>query len=150
MSASISLFASLEDYQPLRDYALSLGLQLVPLLQGDSLPEDPAQKPFCYLSCVPESQLRTYGKPPGYSYALDPLLLFQRPYFQEPYLVAGFIQWSTDSKAHAVVTRPYYQKLSRWVRREWNTAPDSIAHIGPAASVLLARGARLVQQLPTA
>jgi hypothetical protein len=147
MASSIGLFANLDDYQSLHEYAKSIGLQLVPMLKGEEPPADPAAKPFCYLSSLPPSELHAYGNPAQFSYGRDPLLLFKRPFYQEPYLVAGFVQWSTDNKAFAEVTKPYYQKLSRWVRKEWTKMPNGF-YAGPQARELAAQGAKMVDLLP--
>jgi hypothetical protein len=149
MSSSIGLFADLEDYQALIGYARSIGLSLVES-PNDAPTTDPSVKPGCYLSPVPEPQLHTIGNPPRYSYGLDPLLIFQRPYYQAPYLVAGFIQWSTDRKEFAAVTKSPYQRLRRWVMKEWIKPEGDSFYCGPRAMELVAQGAERVNVLPSA
>jgi hypothetical protein len=149
MASSIGLFADLEDYRALLDYAQSIGLHLV-MDPNEAPTADPSVKPFCYLSPQPEAQLHTLGNPPRYSYGLDPLLLFMRPYYQKPYLVAGFVQWSTDNEKFAAVTKSPFQKLKRWITKEWRKPEGEGFYSGPRALELAAQGAQRVNMLPTA
>ena len=103
--------------------------------------------PFCYLSLVPISELHPYGKPPQrVTDAKDPMLGFMRGYFRDPYLVLGHIHWSDDVAALAAQTKPYFQKLHYWIKREWE--PYGNLYIGPEAKNLIAKGAHMVNELP--
>jgi hypothetical protein len=92
------------------------------------------------------SQLHPYGNPLRISGATDPVMRFMRAYFKDPYLVLGHVYWSNDVPGLAAQTKPYYQKLARWIRKEWEKAGDF--YFGPEAKRLADKGAELVNVLP--
>ena len=67
-------------------------------------------------------------------------------YFKDPYLVLGHIHWSDDVASLAVQTKPYFQKLRSWIKREWEPYGD--LYIGREAKELVANGAQMVNVLP--
>lgn len=71
---------------------------------------------------------------------------FMRAYFKSPYLVLGHIYWSNDVPSLAAQTKPYYQKLARWIRKEWEKVGDF--YFGSEAMRLAGKGAELVNVLP--
>ena len=96
---------------------------------------------------VPESALHPYGNPPvRITDARDPVLRFIRPYFSNPFLVVGHIYWSNDVPELAQRTKPHYQRMVRWIRKEW--VKDGDFYIGPEADQLVQRGAQLVNAIP--
>jgi hypothetical protein len=122
-------------------------LSLVPPTVDRPVSDDPADGPFCYLSVLAPHELSPYGDPPvKVSDATDPLLRYMRPYFKNPYPVLGHIHWSDDIAELAAQTKPYYQRLARWIRRHWTKYGDF--YLGPEAIRLRERGAQLVNVLP--
>ena len=149
MTSSIAFYASQIDREILESFAISLGLCLVSPTVGRPVNADAALGPFCYLSAVAESELHPYGKPPvRISDARDPMLSYMRSYFERPFLVLGHIQHSDDVRALAQVTRPYYSKLSRWIKSSWACLPGGDIYIGADAQRLVENGAQMANAVP--
>jgi hypothetical protein len=147
MASSILLFGTDSDLQALLAFANASGLHLQAMAMGGKVASSAKDGPYCYLSPVAESELHPFGAPQvRITPARDPLLGFMRPYFTDPYLVCGHIQWSNDVPTLAAQTKPYYQGLARWIRKEWEKHGDS--YVGPEAANLIERGAQLVAALP--
>jgi hypothetical protein len=147
MGSSIAFYCGDSDLQSLQTLASSLGLRLQAPAIGQSVPSSPADGPFCFLSMVPESELHPYGNPPvRITDARDPILRFIRPYFSNPFLVVGHIHWSNDAPELARRTKADYQRLARWIRKEW--IKDGDFYIGPEAHQLVQKGAQLVAAIP--
>jgi len=149
MPSSIGYYCGPSDLEALQSFAESLGLHLVsPRIEVETV-SNPEDGPFCYLALVPKSALHPFGKPPvRVTDARDPMLAFMRAYFKTPYLVAGHIQWSDDVAALAAQTKPYFQKLREWIRREWGLLPACEFYVGPEARNLIAKGAQMMNALP--
>lgn len=147
MGSSILFFSGRSDNDALQAFASSIGLSLVPLTLDRCVPEDPAAGPFCFLSVLPTDKLSPYGVDMvNVSDATDPLIGFLRSYCKGPYLVAGHIYWSNDVPELSKVTRPYYNKLVRWIKKEWEKYGE--IYIGPEARACLDKGAEMVNILP--
>lgn len=147
MGSSIGFYCGLSDNEELELYAKSIGLHTVASSMDGQVFNDPVSGPFCYLSLVEKAELHPFGNPPvRISDAKDPILRFMRAYFCNPYLVVGHIYWSNDVPALASQTKPYYQKLARWIRKEWSKYGDF--YVGPEAKSLIDKGAELVNVLP--
>lgn len=147
MGSNVAFYCGASDSESLQDYALSIGLRVVPPTLDRGVDDDPVEGPFCYLSILDKDELSPYGDPPiKVSDATDPLIGFMRAYFKNPYLVLGHIYWSDDVSALAQQTKPYYQKLVRWIKKEWEKYGDF--YIGPEAKTLLDKGAEMVNVLP--
>ncbi len=107
--------------------------------------------PFCYLSPLPQNELHPYGEPKVLvSDATDPIMRFMRAYYKTPYLVLGHVYWSNDVPRLASITRPYFQQIARWIRREWRKPDGWDSYCGPEAQSLLESGAQPVNFLPEA
>jgi hypothetical protein len=147
MGSSIGFYCGQSDAEALQEFATSIGLHLVlPTIEQERVPA-PAERPYCYLSLVPKSELHPFGKPPmRVTHAKDPMMTFMRAYFKDPYLVLGHIHWSDDVAALAAQTKPYFQKPRNWIKREWQPYGDLC--IGPEANDLIAKGAQMVNVLP--
>jgi hypothetical protein len=147
MGSSIGFYCGQSDIEALQEFAKSLGLHLVlPTINEESVPA-PTERPYCYLSLCPKSELHPFGKPPvRVTHAKDPMLTFMRAYFKDPYLVLGHIQWSDDVASLAAQTKPYFQKLRTWIKREWEPYGD--LYLGREAKELVANGAQMVNVLP--
>jgi len=63
-----------------------------------------------------------------------------RPYYKGPYLALGQIQWNDDAPEVAIHVKPHFQKIRRWVRKNWNKEGDF--YYGPEATKLLMNGAQ--------
>jgi hypothetical protein len=147
MGSIVSFYCGEKDNQALHEYAESIGLSIVPPTLDRPVDTDPVLGPFCFLSVVPKGTLSPYGNPPiKISDATDPVIGFMRAYYKNPYLVLGDIYWSDDVPDYAKQTKPYYQKLAKWIKREWEKYGDF--YIGPEARVLLDKGAKMVNALP--
>jgi|SRR6185369_123761 hypothetical protein len=149
MSSSIGFYCGTSDNDALEEYARSIGLVLVPpSIDKPSVPKADVG-PFCFLSLVPASDLHPYGDPPvRITDARDPLIGFMRAYFKNPYLVAGHIHWSDDVRELAARTKPKFQKLAGWVKKEWERLPGGGFYVGPEAKGLIEKGATMVNVLP--
>ncbi len=148
MGSSVAFFCGPLDNKKLQNYATSLGLYLVSSRINKEVNSDPSLGPYCYLSLVPESMLHPFGNPPTrVSYALDPMIVFMRAYFQKPYLVLGNLQWNNDAPTLAKQTLPYYKKIVKWIKKEWGKHGD--IYIGNEAKSLITEGAEMVNFLPS-
>lgn len=147
MGNSVGFYCSSSDCKALQQYAVSIGLSVVPPILGNSVSDDPELGSFCYLSVIAENELTPYGSPPvKISDATDPLIGFMRAYYKHPYLVLGHIYWSNDVPDLAKKTRSFYQKLAKWIKGNWEKYGDF--YIGPEAKELFNKGAKMVNVLP--
>lgn len=64
-------------------------------------------------------------------------------------MVLGQIHWKSDVPALAAVTRPYFRKISRWIRQQWRKPDGWDFYCGPEAASLLERGAKTANFLPS-
>ena len=67
------------------------------------------------------------------------MLFFERPFYKDPYLVLGQINWNNDAPEVAIHVKPHFQKIRRWVGKNWNKKGDF--YYGPEATKLLLNGA---------
>jgi hypothetical protein len=113
-------------------------MYLVPLQADQEYTDDPLTLRGCWISPVPASELRTTRKPPGrYADVLDPILRFTRSAYQPPYLMPGNIYWNNDKPALAVQTKSTFQKIARWVRKNWPKPEGRDQYFGPEARRLV-------------
>ncbi|RUL78248.1 hypothetical protein [Dyella choica] len=149
MGRSIGFYCGSSDLEFLQRFSTSIGLHILAPLIDRELSADPVDGPFCYLSVVSGSELHPFGHPPvRLTDARDPLLAYMRAYFKNPYLVAGHIGWSDDVATLAVQTRPYFEKISRWMKKEWGRLPGGDYYVGPEARSLIDKGAQMINALP--
>lgn len=149
MGASIEFFAGPRDDQALRDYASTLGLQVIPMLwdrRNDDI-GDPGRYPACFFSFMPLSGLHPHPTRGIITDATDPLIEFTRAFYTRPSLIAGRVYWSDDVEDFARQTRPYFRSLGGWIRRNWKKRDDGY-HIGPEAAVLVSDGATIAYVPP--
>lgn len=147
MGQGIYFFTSNQDNQLLCEYGRAIGLHLVaPMADAGELSpsDDPTGKPFCYLSTVSKDQLHPYGNPRIVGPATDPLLEFLRSYRDDGKIVMGRIHWSDDVPELSEQTKPYFSKLKRWIKKNWEQLPDG-QFIGPQAQRLVDEGAECIQ-----
>lgn len=151
MGSSIGFYCGRTDNAELTAFALSIGLHIVPpRLDRESAGEPDENGPFCYLSTLPREALHPYGEPPvQIADVKDPLIRFMRGFYKDQYLVLGHMYWNNDVAALAGVTRPYFQKLARWIRQRWRKPDGWVSYCGPEAFSLLERGAQTVNFLPS-
>ena len=147
MGSSLYIFSGPKDYQELEGEIRRRGLHMYPILMEQpelALANDPAARPFCFLSHLARHELHPYGNPPRICDATDPLLSFMRPYFKPPdLLVMGRIHCSADVPKFYDVMMPYFRGLAGWVKAHWEKL-DSGEYIGPEATTIRDAGARLV------
>lgn len=153
MGFGIYFFAGRQDNRKLCDFATSLGLIMLPILNDrpQIMPDDdPASGPCCFLSPLPRAELHPYGKPAGIGDATDPLIEFLRSYSCRPNcLVMGRVCCSDDVRAFVPITKPYFSKIANWIRREWVKLPAGHQYIGPEALSLAENGTKLLQLPPS-
>ncbi len=150
----VLLFAAAEDDTALRAYAKSIGLTLLhphaykmTSEENERAFDDSAQGGL--FSFLPVEQLHRHPHPNiGLSEALDPLIRYVRPTYRIPHLVAGQIHWYTDARKMADQTKPYFQKLRRWVGDNWRRREEDDYYIGTHADELLAAGKAQIAYLP--
>jgi len=141
MGNNLGFYAGNEDRENLMEFTREIGLCLLSFRLGQTVAANPFDGPACNLSLFPEEDLHPYGDPPlRISRAIDPMLFFERPYYKEPYLVLGQIQWYSDAPEVSLHVKPHFQKIRRWVRKNWNKEGDF--YIGPEATKLLLNGAQ--------
>lgn len=150
MGSSVVFFADNAERQELLSFAQSLGLSVVPTVLGQLASEPEVWAgPFCYLSLVPEHELKTFGASRDrISAAQNPLLGFVRPYHLQGRLVLGQLQWLNDVPELAVQTRAAFKSLSRWIGSNWPRKEGADYHIGPRANDLAKAGAELINLFP--
>jgi len=56
--------------------------------------------------------------------------------------------WYTDVKEFAKQTKPYFQKLRRWVRANWRRREEDGYYVGPHAERILQEGAQIAYLPP--
>lgn len=139
MGSSISFYCGPDDNLDLVNFIKSLDLSLVGMsLNSIDVPYNPSDGPFCFLSFLKVDELHPYGEPPvDISDVTDPLIEFLRSYYEPPYLVSGRIYWSNDVRELAKLTKPYYKKLSDWIKKNWIKREDSSFYFGPEANRLV-------------
>ena len=148
MGSAVGFFADESDRKALESFALSLGMHLLPMQLDREITNEVDDGPACYLSVVSRDELHAYGNPPvKIAEVMDPMLFFMRSYFKNPYLVLGQIIWNNDDDALAKITRPYYNKISTWIKKNWDVLPG-VFYIGPNAKKLLELGAQTVNFPP--
>lgn len=144
---STGFYCGRRDYKDLESFATSISLYTVPASLDRPVSEDPSDGPFCYLSPLPIDQLSSYGSPPvKLSDATDPLIGLLRSYRHGDHLVLGHIHWSNDVPDLAKITKPYYGKINRWIRKTWEKRGGF--YFGPEACELVDSGTRLVNVRP--
>lgn len=153
-AGNILIFAAPEDDAALRAYAKSIGLTLLhphayrmTADENERAFDDPIQGG--HFSFLPVAQLHRPPNPNGgLCEVLDPLIRYIRPSHRPPYLVAGQIHWYTDVRAMAEQTKPYFQKLRRWVRANWRRREGDGYYVGPGAERLLAQENAQIAYVP--
>jgi hypothetical protein len=138
MGSRILFVAGPEDQKELTDFIRDLGMYLVPPQADQEYTDDPRILRGCWISPVPASELHTTRKPAGcYADFLDPILSFTRSVYSPPYLAPGDIYWNNDVPALATQTKPTFQKIARWVRKNWPKPEGDDWHFGPEARRLV-------------
>lgn len=138
MARTLMLLANETDYGALVAACSSFGLHLIPMQPGSDI-GSPAKHPVCFLSYLPQSELHpTNGTQPRFVEVIDPLLLFARPYQEAHFLVDGQIRLNEDNRVVARKIKPYFAKIERWLKRNWQHHKSIGAYIGPGGQHLLA------------
>ena len=102
---------------------------------------------MCYLLPITHTQLHPYGDPKTLlTYVNDPLLIFHRGFYSNPYLVLGQLGWDDLKPELAAITKPYYQKILKWIKANWEKSGD--LYVGPEAKILIEKGAQKVNAIP--
>lgn len=141
MGASIEFFAAAEDDRTLREFAASIGLDLVSLLFEERSNDlsDAGLNPACYFCLGTSDELHPYGPKRLISDATDPVIEFTRSVHDPPDLIAGRIYWSDDVEEFARLTKGPFRKLVSWIRRNWQRRADGY-YAGPRALELVSTG----------
>lgn len=149
----ILMLAGSEDDAAFRAYAESIGLTLLhPHAYKMTFEENKRafeipEQGGCF-SFLPVERLHRHPHPDiGLCHALDPLIPYIRPFYKPPHLIAGQVIWYRDVEAFARQTRPYFQKLWRWVQTNWQLREDGYL-IGPHGGRILHGGAKVAYMPP--
>lgn len=154
MPGRILMFAGPKDDEAFRQHAESIGMLLLHPFAGrmtrkesKAAFENPQQGGlFSFLGL---EDLHPDNHPSGcLCEVVDPLLPYFRPWYQPPYLVAGQVVWNTDVKELAQQTRPYFQKLRRWVQKNWKRRQEDKYYIGPDAQRILQEQEAQIAYMP--
>lgn len=138
MGSRILFVAGPSDLEVLTNFIRSLGLHLVPLQSDQKYTDDSRILTGCFISPVPAHELQTWGNPSvRYSDVLDPILRFTRSVYSPPYLTPGDIYWNNDVPALAAKTKSTFQRIARWVRKNWAKPEGDDWHFGPEARHLV-------------
>jgi len=147
MADSIQVLAADSDYRALRAFIGSSGLLLLPMRIDDpdiDNDHDRLNHPGCYISQLPLEQLHPYGNPPvQIADVIDPLIFFIRPYHVPPHLTAGSLILNTDAPEVSQKIRAQFERLRRWIRRNWKHRKEWSCYVGPEADHLLNTGAAI-------
>ena len=154
MGSSVSFFAGHDDDVALREFAKSIGLILLhpyaPRMteeKNQAAFDNPIQGGF--FSFLSLDALHPRTNPPGeLCEVIDPLIPYVRPYYAPPILVAGHLFWNTDVSELARQTKPYFQKLRRWVQSNWKMREEDGYYIGPQAQKILEEERARIAYLP--
>ena len=141
MGSRILFVAGPEDQKVLTDFIRTLGMYFVPPQADQEYTDDPSILGGCWISPVPAEKLHPWGRAgePQVKYldVLDPILRFTRSVYRPPYLRPGDIYWNNDVPALAAQTKPTFQKIARWVRKNWPKPEGDDWHFGPEARRLV-------------
>lgn len=149
MGSRILFVAGPEDLMELNSFIRSLNLYLVPPQSDQEYTDDSSILAGCFISSVPQQNLHTWGKPSvRYSDVLDPILAFSRSVHRPPYLTPGDVYWNNDVPALAAQTKSAFQKIARWVRKNWPKPENDDYHFGPEAKRLFDEGTIVTSLVP--
>jgi hypothetical protein len=148
MGSRIAFYCGNQDHQALQAYAQSIGLKAI-APEIDKPLKEPADGRMCYLLPITHKELHPYGEPKTLlTDVKDPMLFFMRGYFSDPYLLLGQLGWNDLKPELAAITKPYYQKLLKWIKANWEKSGD--IYIGSEAKLLIEKGAQKVNSIPGA
>lgn len=116
-------------------------MHLIPPQADQEYTDDASVLAGCWISPVPAHELHPWGRAgdPQVQYldVLDPILSFTRSVYTPPYLTPGDIYWNNDAPNLAVQTKSTFQKIARWVRKNWPKPEGDDWHFGPEATHLV-------------
>jgi len=137
MGSQILFAAGPQDMKELNAFIHSLGMHLVPPGPNVEYSDDETVLGGCFISPVRQDKLHTWGhKNIWYYDTLDPIIHFERSVYRPPYLKPGNIYWNND-KEMAVQTKPVFQKIVRWIRKNWPKPKGFVLYAGPQALKLV-------------
>ena len=64
-------------------------------------------------------------------------MTFDRSVYRPPYITPGDIYWNNDVPNLATQTKSTFQKIARWVRKNWPKPENYDFHYGPEAMRLV-------------
>jgi hypothetical protein len=154
MGSRILFVAGPEDQMVLTDFIRGLGMHLIPPQADQVYSDDPSILGGCWISPVPAQELHPWGRvgEPQVKYldVLDPILSFTRSVYKPPYLRPGDIYWNNDVPALAAQTKSTFQKIARWVRKNWPKPDGDDWHFGPQARRLVfEEGVKATSMVPS-
>jgi hypothetical protein len=141
MGSAFLFYAGPEDQRALIDFIRSLDLHLIPPQADQVYTDDANILRGCWISPVPAHKLHPWGRPgePQVQYldVLDPIISFTRSAYRPPYLATGNVYWNNDVPALAAQTKSTFQKIGRWVRKNWLKPVGRDQYFGPQAMRLV-------------
>lgn len=145
MSRTILFASTPKDEEQLIALFESLGLLRIPMVR-ELTPYDGRGG---YLSSLAENELQVWGDPPRYQDVLDPLLRFRFSDIQPGYLRPGRIEQNLDSDVMASKTRLTFDRIARWIRKNWPKPNGIFEYCGPdAANIIRNQGLMVTDLVP--
>ena len=134
MAHDIGIYCSEKDNQELLEYIKSIGLNILPfnLQKGIGKPDEIR---YLYLSPYTLNKLTPYGEPPKIRPTVNQIFEMRRPYYKDNKLVLGVITLETHPQEFYKELKPYYMKIVRWIRKNYEKRVDS--YYGKEAQVLI-------------
>lgn len=138
MGSRIPFVAGPKDMKELNAFVRSLGMQLIPPGPDIEYSDDETLLGRCYISSLPEDKLESWGhKTRWYQETRNPIISFTRSVYNHPYIRPGDIYWNNDVPIIAAQTKFTFQKIARWIRKNWPKPEGDDWHFGPEAKHLV-------------
>jgi hypothetical protein len=138
MGSRTLFVAGPQDMKELNAFIRSLGMYMVSPGPDFKYSDDETVLGRCYVSPIPAGKLKVSGpKYIWYSEVLDPIIPLMRSVYNPPYIRPGDLYWNNDVRELAVQTKPTFQAISRWIRKNWPKPEGDDWHFGPEARRLV-------------
>jgi hypothetical protein len=116
MGSSIGFYCGNTDIGDLSRFSESVGLHLIPMQLDGDVGQPWEDGPACYLSVLPREELHLYGTPPIKVSDGTGRCCFHAGLSQGAVPRVGPLEMDDDKAEFAVITRPYVQKIARWIQ----------------------------------
>ena len=119
MAMSFLYQCSNQEHEALDNFIDGLGLRKEALSTKATLADNPKEGPGCYLTFLQQSELNPYGNHGLFAPVIDPLLNWDRCFFNNPYFVIGNFHLNTDVPEVSNKIKPYFREIKKWVANKW-------------------------------